>query len=302
MRFRPLPQELPDETEQIPEKDHRGVIIVVPNTKKQSKSVSPCQRMAKMMSSNCPCEDPMRNSPEGCQCPDELFDKDKLAKGISGAFEVCAEQLSKDEQNDYFELEELLDLQPQSPKDIFLMKSDKTQTTSGFKVQIKTKADEDELSYEEALFLLGDDLDDEFIEPEMGSIGGTWSGTPLSYSLGYNKKTKRGSHDPCSCEDPREFRNLSTCDNPNVICECPNIMPPAVPAPPPQLNPPNAPFDIAGTQPSGPASGIKFTVGGKGSGSKGLSGICCFDMLQDSMAINAVPNSDSTESTYLLYS
>lgn len=68
----------------------------------------------------------------------------------------------------------------------------------------------------------------------------------------------------------RTYYNEDACDCPDkakkktdVECECPYVPIPEPPPPPPEPE----------------LKGFKMSVGGKGSASKGLSGVCCFDLI-----------------------
>lgn len=116
------------------------------------------------------------------------------------------------------------------------MKSDQTQTTSGFTFNVKKR--EEAMSFEDALKY----FEENPIEGDSTQVD-----------------------DSCFCDE----KGMPTRKNTgNVNCECP--------------------YDPLSDQTGGvhkpeePVSGLKIRIGGKGSGSKGLSGICCFDMVQES--------------------
>ncbi|CAG9558084.1 unnamed protein product [Danaus chrysippus] len=113
------------------------------------------------------------------------------------------------------------------------MKSDLTQSTSGFTFNINRKNMETEMSFEDALKFFEDHP--EFNPPER-----------------YNEEL-------CACRN-----KLLGINRPgSAPCICPEEIPPYV-------EPEEEPFQ-----------GFKFQIGAKGSGSKGLSGILCFDVVEN---------------------
>ncbi|RVE44619.1 hypothetical protein evm_010705 [Chilo suppressalis] len=169
------------------------------------------------------------------------------------------------------------------------LKSDNTQKVSGFNVKIRKKPIT-EMSLDEAIkyFQLHPE---EIPEPAVET-------------------------EDCVCEDenakpkmkpkPAWKVRLSLFSKNKETCECPDDEP--VPEPdefypmPPKVHP-NAPGTSAIPIKEGfptveelTPKGFKFSVEGKGSGSKGLKGICCFDLLQEQLFPNqSEPSSDKTE-------
>ncbi|XP_047543790.1 uncharacterized protein LOC125075950 [Vanessa atalanta] len=117
------------------------------------------------------------------------------------------------------------------------LKSDLTQTISGFRINIpRKKTDREnfefEMSFEETLRYIAENLENE--------------------SSKYNS-------DICSCKSDLKLQSK----NVSVDCECPY-----------EPYTPEAPEEE--TFEEEPFTGIKFHISGKGSGSKGLNGILCF--------------------------
>ncbi|KOB64662.1 Uncharacterized protein OBRU01_23860 [Operophtera brumata] len=126
-------------------------------------------------------------------------------------------------------------------KEDMKMRSELTQTVSGFKFDFKKRLPlEEEISFEDALI---------FIEQN-----------PCAF---------HGTNDCCTCDGKLQPQQQADCEcNPAPNCECPND--------------PLLPQEMLVEE---PLKGLKIHIGGKGSGSKGLAGICCFDMLQESNGI-----------------
>lgn len=126
-------------------------------------------------------------------------------------------------------------------------KSDLTQTTSGFKFDKKKKPPQEptpEYTVEDAI------RDYAIIRPDF---------IRSLVPPGVRRKNKAD----CACEEDVGVGSYEILKkNAQGAFEYEN----PVPVPPPDV----------------PLKGLKFSIGGKGSGSKGLSGICCFEMYQDS--------------------
>ncbi|XP_021194543.3 uncharacterized protein LOC110379260 isoform X1 [Helicoverpa armigera] len=75
------------------------------------------------------------------------------------------------------------------------------------------------------------------------------------------------NNEDCSCEEDKKGKNKKKKSK-KVDCSC-SYEPPE-PPPPPEPAPPE-----------GPSGGLKFSMFGKGSGSKGLTGVCCFDLIEE---------------------
>lgn len=111
------------------------------------------------------------------------------------------------------------------------MKSDLTQTTSGFTFNITRKNIDTEMSFEDALRFFEE-------HPEFA---------PRQYN-----------EELCACRN----KALGITRSGSAQCICPEEIP-------------------LFTEPEEPFKGIKFQIGAKGSGSKGLSGILCFDVVEN---------------------
>lgn len=156
-------------------------------------------------------------------------------------------------------------------KQVLRQKSDMTQTQSGFKIIKKKKPPappEPEFSVEDAVryyVAINPDLIKDFCpQPQQDC--------------------------PCASKSGKKMLNT------DVLCECPPG-PPVYGVPPPSTGaktspdsakPGELPEPVPTPPEDEPPRGFKFSIGGKGSGSKGLSGVCCFDMVQE-------PNISSTK-------
>ncbi|CAH2103709.1 unnamed protein product [Euphydryas editha] len=189
---------------------------------KKGNSLCPCQQQKQPFSTEYHMED-QHNKNKKCQC------KDYLRKNI-----IC--ECPKEPEPEV-DLSEWID-----EKQMRKLKSELTQTRSGFKINKPRKKNDIEksdidMNFEELLKYIAENLEDE--------------------SSKYNK-------DVCSCSENSElkFKNVIT------HCECPYE---------------ELPSQIETEQISEeePFTGIKFHISGKGSGSKGLDGILCFELLND---------------------
>ncbi|XP_037299644.1 titin [Manduca sexta] len=167
--------------------------------------------------------------PESPRKPCLCSDKKKRKKVICECPQV--EELPPEE-------EEIPEPEPPSEREILKMKSDLTQTTSGFKLHKKGKPPpEEQLSFEEA----------------------------LSYYKAF-AELETLDKESCTCDD-------SPPPKKEVECECPE-----------QIEYYEPSLSLHETIAEEQLKGLKFAIGGKGSGSKGLDGICCFDMIQQDSA------------------
>lgn len=121
------------------------------------------------------------------------------------------------------------------------LKSELTQTRSGFKINKPRKKNDLEksdldMNFEDILKYIADSLAEE--------------------NNKYNK-------DVCDCSNNLESKSKNVTN-----CECPYEEPPTQ-------------IQTELTSEEEPFTGIKFHIGGKGSGSKGLNGILCFNLLND---------------------
>ncbi|XP_028034771.1 uncharacterized protein LOC114246448 [Bombyx mandarina] len=146
----------------------------------------------------CVCKDKNKNKKVICECPEE-------------------EELPIED----------IDIVPDE-KYMRKMKSDLTQTTSGFKLTKPKRPVEDNMSFEDALM----------------------------YYKAFAEAEDVQEDESCICNENQQV----TISN-NMICECPDE--------------PSEPLEEE------PFRGLKISIGGKGSGSKGLTGICCFDLTQE---------------------
>lgn len=143
-----------------------------------------------------------------------------------------------------FSYEELIKYQKYEQKQALKQKSDMTQTQSGFSVLKKKKPPpppETEFTVEDAVRYYAT-LNPDLLKELCPPPSGF------------------GEADDCDCEDKKKKSK--------VDCECPYEPPPP---PPPE----------PAKEEEGPFRGFKFSIGGKGSGSKGLGGVCCFDMIEE---------------------
>ncbi|CAH0577776.1 unnamed protein product [Chrysodeixis includens] len=127
-------------------------------------------------------------------------------------------------------------------------KSDMTQTLSGFTVLKKKKpppVPEPEFTIEDAVKLYAT------LNPEV--LKDLCPPPP-----DFCETTKA---EDCDCEDDKK-KSKSKAD-----CECPYEPPPPPPEPV--------------KEEEGPFRGLKLKMSGKGSGSKGIGGVCCFDMIEE---------------------
>lgn len=154
-------------------------------------------------------------------------------------------------------------------KEDLRQKSDMTQTQSGFRMFKKKKPPvqpEPEFTVEDAVryyVAMNPDFIKEFVPPPPEPKECPCSEFPI-YLDKVSQKSKK-----------------SQKKNSKIQCDCPpgetaRVTPKSADAPslPPAPEEPKEPED------EGPSGGLKITIGGKGSGSKGLSGVCCFDMIQ----------------------
>ncbi|KAM3968492.1 LOW QUALITY PROTEIN: uncharacterized protein ACR2FA_009378 [Aphomia sociella] len=141
-------------------------------------------------------------------------------------------------------------------KEIIKLKSDLTQTTSGFKFDVKPRpALESLMSFEEALQYYAEHPSeaDAILAEEQDVLN---ADKPVSI-----KKTGTVVGIKCACPyEPPPLGGLGASDSENII-------------------------DLK--------KGFKFHVDGKGSASPGLSGICCFDMVQQTTRSQLFPSHSS---------
>lgn len=122
------------------------------------------------------------------------------------------------------------------------LRSDMTQTTSGFNVKFKKRPIEVDMSFEDALNYY-EDLE----------------------------TTHSGYTDPDLCDCDEKGRKKKKKKK-NVKCECPYE---------PLPSPLHPLYQQPGTPSEPELKGFKVSVGGKGSASTGLQGVCCFDLITD---------------------
>lgn len=151
------------------------------------------------------------------------------------------------------------------------MKSGMTETTSGFKINVKKQPPpppsqtEPEFSLDDAIRYYAS------MKPELFR----------DIMEEHQKKQDRPDF---------HARQSGQDKNPDVNCECTadsddlsQRQTGGTGGPGPSESEPSEPVPSEITQEEeGPFKGLKFKIGGKGSGSPGLAGICCFDMLQES--------------------
>lgn len=201
----------------------------------------PVQSDAKMRSSN--------SSKSKCACKNK---RGKKKKNVICECPPPEPDLEEDLTPSPFEFsyDQLIKYQLYEQKQALKQKSDMTQTQSGFTVLKKKKPPpipEAEFTVEDAVryyATLNPDLLKELCPPPTG----------------FDEADEAQKSDDCACEEKTK---------PEVDCECPYEPPPPPPPPEPVK------------EEEGPFRGLKFSIGGKGSGSKGLGGVCCFKVIEE---------------------
>ncbi|KAJ0183979.1 hypothetical protein K1T71_000402 [Dendrolimus kikuchii] len=140
------------------------------------------------------------------------------------------------------------------------MQSDMTHMTSGFRMNKKKRPPKSPPPEPEPLMTLEEAL--MYLEAYASLSESTDENSDSGVDGKKKKKKKKGKESQCECPQQSE--------------------PIPEPEPEPEL------------EPEEPLKGFKFTIGAKGSGSKGLSGVCCFDLIQTSNYLVTPPSSSET--------
>jgi hypothetical protein len=233
-------------------------------TKAKNKKPCPCQRYTKDEESEGN-YDPLKNGCDCCICAG--------GKGVKGKKCQCAEStclagrrkkrrcdcatdpLDSELYFDYELLETLIkENRKLEQKDDLKIKSDMTQTTSGFRFKLKKKPPS-EISLEDAIKYFEDhpeEVPEPLPDPE---ICVCIDEIKAQSEKKRSKKFSLFKRNKCGCPEDEARGNADG----NLIGIPPGLL----------------------DEEAATVKGFKLSVGAKGSGSKGLSGVCCFDLLNE---------------------